>query len=50
MPRDHIAIPVRADEQQALRRLLAQHQIHQAERHGARPLQVVEEHQHGPFL
>ena len=49
MRRVHVAVPVRADQQQAVDRLLAQHQVDEAERGTPRPLQVIEEQHDRPF-
>jgi len=50
MRRVHVTVPVRADQQQALDRLLAQHQVDEAERGAPRPLQVIQEYHDRPFL
>ncbi len=44
-----LAFPVRAHQQQAVHRLLAQHQVDGAEWRAPRPLQVIDEHHHRPF-
>jgi hypothetical protein len=49
MRRVHVALAVRADQQQAVDRFLAQHQVDEAERGAPRPLQVIEEQHHRPF-
>ena len=49
MRRIHVAFPVRAHQQQALDRLLAEHEVEQAERGAPGPLQVVDEHHHRPL-
>ena len=49
MRRVHLAVAVRAHQQQALDRLLAQHQVDEAERRAPGPLQVIDEHHHRPF-
>ena len=47
--RVHVVVAVGAHQQQALDRLLAQHQVDEAERGAPGPLQVVDEHHHRPF-
>jgi hypothetical protein len=49
MRRVDVVLAARADQQQAVDRLLAQHEVDQTERGGPRPLQVVEEHHHRPL-
>ena len=49
MRRVHVAVAVGAHQQQALDRLLAQHQVDEAERRAPGPLQVIDEHHHRPF-
>ena len=44
-----VVVAVGAHQQQALDRLLAQHQVDEAERGAPGPLQVVDEHHHRPF-
>ena len=39
-----VAFPVRSHQQQALRPLVAQHHVHEAERDPSAPLQVVDEY------
>ena len=45
----HVTFAVRADEQQAVDRLLAQCEVEQTERRAARPLQIVDEHDERAF-
>ena len=49
MRRVHVAFAVRAHQQQALDRLLAQHQVDEAERGAPGPLQVIDEQHDRPF-
>ena len=49
MRRVHVALAVGAHQQQALDRLLAQHQVDEAERGAPGPLQVVDEQHHRPL-
>ena len=49
MRRVHVAVAVRAHQQQAVDRLLAQHQVDEAERRAPRPLQVIDEHHQRPL-